>query len=174
MRRVVAPASRRRCLLCSHGEKTQARLLRHKPSAFFCAPTRLRFAAKLREGIFSNTSSYFSFRTFQNFFLTSGAHTRKRQIASLRRIGSLLRGEIGSRSECANRPPQGNANRVRSEENVFRTGRPGMTGAPFLFSPPAMNSAYSKVRTVAFRRGGYSSPEALAAAPCSRAGQMDS
>jgi hypothetical protein len=70
---------------------------------------------------------------FWNFFLTSGAHTRKRTIASLRWAGSLLRGENGSRSECANRPHQGNAPRRVRSKKTFPKGRPHQRPPFFIF-----------------------------------------
>ncbi len=88
-------------------------------------PRRTRFVCREvhRQNNFSGVHRFFVSQ-FWNFFLTSGAHTRKRTIASLRWIGSLLRGENGSRSECANRPHQGNAtHRVRSKK-TFPKGRP--------------------------------------------------
>ena len=72
-----------------------------------------------------------SFLQFWNFFLTSGAHTRKRTIASLRWIGSLLRGENGSRSECANRPHKGNAAHRVGPEKTFPEGAVTIVAALF-------------------------------------------
>jgi len=44
-----------------------------------------------------------SIRSFRNFFLTSIPFTRKTALASCMWRNSLLRGENGSRSDCANR-----------------------------------------------------------------------
>jgi hypothetical protein len=142
--------------------------------ALFSALNRAHSLRSSPTKYFSGVHRFFVSQ-FWNFFLTSGAHTRKRTLASLRWIGSLLRGENGSRSACANRPQQGNATHRGWSKKRFQTGR-SHPWPPFLFCLPAVRKIVFETRAArsAIGRVPYSSPEALAAAPCSRAGQMDS
>jgi hypothetical protein len=158
----------------AHAAKTPAGRRRHIAMRVFSALNRRRSLRSPPTKYFSGVHRFFVSQ-FWNFFLTSGAHTRKRTIASLRRIGSLLRGENGSRSECADWPHQGNATpRSRSKKNVSRRGAYKHKRPVFIL--PAVKKIIFEAfagRSV-IGRARHSSPEALAAAPCSRAGQMDS
>jgi hypothetical protein len=147
----------------------------YQKRADFTALSRAHLFRSPPRKYFSRVHRFF-ISQFWNLFLTSGAHTRKRTIASLRWIGSLLRGENGLRSECANRQHLGNAtHRGRSKKNVSKRGG-RIIGRPFCI----LRASCSKfpfepeTRRRVFGQARYSSPEALAAAPCSRAGQMDS
>ena len=130
------------------------------------------FAGKLVQTIFFGADRKFVSR-FWNFFLTSEAYARKRTIASLRRNDLLLRGENGLRSDCANGPIRETQHTESGLRQRFQEGgcqkRP-----PFLFLLPGTILFESQRWRSGIRRTRHSSPEALAAAPCSRAGQMDS
>src|ERR1700722_13386564 len=81
---------------------------------------------------------------------------------------SLLRGENGSRSDCANQA---------KVENVLKRGDRRGDRPAFVFPPGfAFGNCRGTRRKISsgHLRADHSSPEALAAAPCSRAGQMDS
>ena len=170
----------------AHARRLLPQLIRHSfrvhcpgVTRQFCVSDKAAFVARITaRNYFLPIASLFSFLHFWNFFLTSAALTRKRTIASLRWIGSLLRGENGSRSDCANRPRQGNArHRVRSEENV--SNRAATSVPPFFIcscraAVRIVLAGSTRPEAVPAPPARYSSPEALAAAPCSRAGQMDS
>jgi hypothetical protein len=83
-------------------EKTPAGRRRYIATRDFTASKGLQSLQSPFAKYFSGVHRFFVLH-FWNFFLTSGAHTRKRTIASLRWIDSLLRGENGSRSVCADR-----------------------------------------------------------------------
>src|SRR5579862_1076911 len=78
---------------------------------------------------------------FWNFFLTSGAHTRKRTIASLRWIGSLLRGEMvhGANARIGSSGKRGHR---ASFKKRFQKGRP-LQRPPFLFCPARKEHRHS-------------------------------
>src|SRR5258708_22102240 len=104
-----------------------------------CTPRALFIALDSSHPLQRSPAKYFSgvhrffVLQFWNFFLTSGAHTRKRTLASLRRIGSLLRGENGSRSECAKWLHKGNAALRVGSKKTFPDGALVKASAPFLF-----------------------------------------
>src|SRR5580704_2221069 len=99
----VAPAYRRQVFQLRTTQKCRRDAGATTSRPLYCCASPTSFLEMFIREIFFAMHLFFVSQ-FWNFFLTSGAHTRKRTIASLRSIGSLLRGENGSRSACANRP----------------------------------------------------------------------
>ena len=80
-------------------------------------------------------ASSISIRSFRNFFLTSFPFTRKRALASETWRYSLLRGESGSRSDCANRHTgETQDGQAATRRERFQRGFPTRSGRPAFFS----------------------------------------
>ena len=82
---------------------------------------------------------------------------------------SLLRGETGLRSECAQAQQETQVPELGPRKR-FHAGRPGNVETPRFYFSFNVHESIVSAEFLTY----YSSPEALAAAPCSRAGQMDS
>jgi hypothetical protein len=135
----------------AHRSKTPARRRRHNTMRIFAelsGPELLRSSATK---YFSGVHRVFIMQSW-NFFLTSGAHTRKRTIASLRWAGPLLRGENGSRSVCANWQQKGNATHRVKSRKTFPNG--ALTnGAPRFILPASSGKIVCEARQGPIRCG---------------------
>ena len=122
----VAPASRRRF----GGPSIRPNRAGETPALLKARVSQYCFLA----GSFFFRASPISMADCWNFFLTSTLFTRKTALASLLCKHSLLQGESGSRSDCANQARKGNAAPLRKVyRNVSKRGVPARPGRPAFF-----------------------------------------